>query len=459
MKKCQDKSAARWLALTCLSDWAGTGRPVQGFMDSIIHAANLNSEDRQLAVMLVMGVLRRQGVLDQIISRFSKTALAKMKPLTLAALRVGVFQLCFLERVPDAAAVNETVAALKKMRQPAWLLGFVNGLLRNIARHKEELPRPETFAPEINHPAWLIERWQRHFGSEKMQTICQVNDTEPQLCLRSAGVSREELARRLTEQGISAVLGRYALDSLLVPDWRGPVTALPGFAEGLFQVQDQAAQLACLLLGPFQEQGRYLDACAGLGGKTCALAALLPAEASLTAVEPDDRRVRLLRDNLARQQMQDRVSIFHGSLEEFAATEPPPFDGIFLDAPCSGTGVIRRQPDIRWNRQADDFAKQQAVQLGLLNTAAKLLATGGVLVYATCSIEAEENQQIVAQFIAAQNDFSLSDCRNLLPPAAGELLDGQGCFSPLPSEDIDGFFAARMLAGKSGNFSSLLFFS
>ncbi|CAK8723824.1 16S rRNA (cytosine(967)-C(5))-methyltransferase [Candidatus Electronema halotolerans] len=444
MKICQDKPAARRLALACLTAWSGTGRPVQGFLDSIIHAANLSSEDRQLAVMLVMGAVRRQGVLDQIISRFSKTALAKMKPLTLAALRIGIFQLCFLERVPATAAVNETVAALKKMRQPAWLLGFVNGLLRNIARHKEELPRPEDFGPEINHPAWLIARWQRQFGVKKTQTICQINDMEPQLCLRSSGVKKEELVQRLTEQGISTVPGRYAPDSLLVPDWRGPVTALPGFAQGLFQVQDQAAQLACLLLGPFQEQGRYLDACAGLGGKTCALAALLPAGASLTAVEPDARRISLLHENLARQQLQDRVSIFHGRLEEFAATAPPPFDGILLDAPCSGTGVIRRQPDIRWNRQPDDFAKHQAVQLGLLQTAAKLLATNGVLVYATCSLEPEENQQLIAQFLSAQNDCNLSDCHDLLPPVAAELLDGQGCFAPLPSQEMDGFFAARL---------------
>jgi len=444
MKNCKDKSSVRRLALVCLTDWSGTGRPVQGFIDSIIHAADLSSEDRQLAVMLVMGVIRRQGVLDQIISRFSKTALPKMKPLTLAALRIGVFQLCFLARVPDAAAVNETVAALKKMRQPAWLLGFVNGLLRNIARHKEELPRPEDLGPEINHPAWLAERWQRQFGREKMQEICQVNDAEPQLCLRSLGVSRDELGQRLAEQGIRTVPGKYALDSLLVLDWRGPIAALPGFAQGLFQVQDQSAQLACLLLGPFQGQGRYLDACAGLGGKTCALAALLPAGALLTAVEPDARRVRLLQENLARQKMQERVDIFHGSLEEFAAAQPLPFDSILLDAPCSGTGVIRRQPDIRWNRQPGDFAAYQAKQLGLLKTAASLLATGGVLIYATCSLEPEENQQTVAQFLAAQNDFFLSDCSDLLPSAAAGLLDAQGCFAPLPSQEMDGFFAAKL---------------
>lgn len=437
-------SSARHVAVICLEKWSGSGQPMQRFLDRLVYGSNLSGADRQLAVILIMGVLRRQGFLDHSISQFSKMPLRKMKPLTLAALRIGVLQLCFLERVPDAAAVNETVAALKKLRQPAWLLGFVNGLLRNIARHKENLPQPDNLGVEINHPAWLVQRWQQHLGQEKMRAVCQINDIEPQLCLCSLGMERENLARHFAAQDIRTVPGSYAPNSLLVPDWRGPVTALPGFAEGLFQVQDQAAQLACLLLGP-QEQGRYLDACAGLGGKTCVLAARLPAAASLTAVEPDDRRRRLLHENLTRQQMQERVSIFHGSLEAFAKTEPPPYDGILLDAPCSGTGVIRRQPDIRWNRQPEDFAACQTKQLDLLNTAAELLAPGGVLVYAVCSIEPEETRQTLEQFVALQSSFCLTDCRNFLPQAAAELLDEHGCFAPLPSKEIDGFFAARMV--------------
>jgi 16S rRNA (cytosine967-C5)-methyltransferase len=431
---------ARSQAIACLAAWAGTGKPVQSFIDTLIHDSSLSGEDRQLAVMLVMGTLRRQGSLDLIISRFASTALAKMKPLTLAALRVGVFQLCFLERVPDSAAVNETVTALKIMRQPSWLLGFVNGILRNIARQKEHLPPPDSV---LDHPAWLVERWREHFGAEKTQDICRINAMEPALCLRAK--NREELARLLAAHGISSVPGKYAPESLLLQDWRGAVTALPGFAEGLFQVQDQAAQLACRLLGPFKEHGRYLDGCAGLGGKTCALAALLPATASLIAVEPDGRRVRLLHENLKRQQMQERVSVTHSGLEDFAANKPPLFDGILIDAPCSGTGVIRRQPDIRWNRQPNDFAVLQAAQLALLQTAARLLAPGGVLVYVTCSIEPEENQQVIDRFLSANSGIRLTDCRNVLSNAAAELTDVQGYFAPLPSEEIDGFFAATML--------------
>ncbi|WP_417909107.1 16S rRNA (cytosine(967)-C(5))-methyltransferase RsmB [Candidatus Electronema sp. PJ] len=443
MKKKDGKQTSRGQAIACLVAWNGTGKPIQGFLDTLVYDSGLSHEDRQLAGMLVFGVLRRQGYLDAIISRFAKTALRKMEPLTLFAFRVGVLQLCFLERIPAAAAVNETVAALKTMHQPAWLLGFVNATLRAIAKEKASLTEPEAVGL-LDHPVWLLERWRKHFGEETMREICRINSLEPQLCLHSLRTGREELARLLAAQEIRSVAGQYAPESLLLPDWRGAITSLPGFANGLFQVQDQAAQLVCQLLGPFREQGRYLDGCAGLGGKTCALAALLPAGAALNAVEPDERRVRLLHENLKRQKVQAQVSIFPGDLAAFAASKPLLFDGILIDAPCSGTGVIRRHPDIRWNRQPGDFAALQATQLSLLNTAAKLLAPGGVLVYATCSLEPEENQQVIEQFLSVHNDFRLKDCRDFLPASAVSLVDKQGFFLPLPAEEIEGFFAARL---------------
>ncbi|MCI5168595.1 MAG: hypothetical protein D3903_21505 [Candidatus Electrothrix sp. GM3_4] len=267
---------SRSLALETLVQWAGSGKPMQGFINRIIHDADLKNEERQLAVLLVMGVLREQEYLDIIISRFSKTKLGKMKPLTLAALRIGVVQICRLERIPDSAAVNETVKSLKKMGQPGWLCSFVNGTLRNIARNKESIPGPENAGPEetpvLNHPAWLTARWRKHYGLEQMQAICQVNNSEPALCLQinRLRTDRETLAAQFAEQGITSTPGSFVPDSLILHEQRGAVTGLPGFADGLFQVQNQAARLACELLGPFKEQGRYLDGCAfDLGNNHC----------------------------------------------------------------------------------------------------------------------------------------------------------------------------------------------
>ncbi|MCI5157933.1 MAG: 16S rRNA (cytosine(967)-C(5))-methyltransferase [Candidatus Electrothrix sp. AUS1_2] len=447
---------SRGLALETLVQWTGSGKPVQGFINRIIHDSGLKNEERQLAVMLVLAVLREQEYLDLLISRFSKTKLTKMKPLTLAALRIGLVQICCLERIPDSAAVNETVKALKKMRQPGWLCSFVNGTLRNIVRSKESLPKPEEAGPGgtpvLNHPAWLTARWQEQFGQEQMQEICRVNNREPTLCLQvnRSRTEREALAAQFAAKGVVGVKpGSYAPDSLILPEQRGAVTDLPGFAEGLFQVQDQAARLACELLRPFKEQGRYLDGCAGLGGKTCILAALLPKDASLVAVEPDQRRSRLLQENLQRQgfitQQGEQVQTVQQDLQSFAVHDDRLFDGIFIDAPCSGTGVIRKHPDIRWNRQPEDLISSQQTQLELLQTAATLLKPEGVLVYATCSLEPEENQQVVEQFLAANPAFVLTDCRDFLPDSAASLVDVQGCFAPLPTEEIEGFFAARLV--------------
>ena len=450
--KKKSPKTARGLAITCLTRWDGTGKPIQGFVNTIIHDSNLKTADRQLAVMLVMGVLTRQEYLDIIISRFSKTPLRKMKPLTLAALRIGVFQICFMERIPDSAAVNETIKAMVKFRQPRWLVSFANGTLRTISREKATLPQPETAgldsSPILNHPSWLTERWSHNFGREKMEEICRVNNLERQLCLQvnTSRIEVEKLAEIFSRGGISNRQGKYGTDSLIIPEHRGAITTLPGFDQGFFQVQDQAAQLSCRLLNPLKEGGRYLDACAGLGGKTCCIAQKLPPDATLAAVEPSNRRIRLLQENLDRQNLSSLVSIHHQELGEFAETNPQPFDAILVDVPCSGTGVIRNHPDIRWNRQADEFPAYQKIQLLLLKTAATLLVPNGKLVYITCSLEPEENEQVVKEFLASAENFTTLDCRELLPDSASELVSDNGFFNPLPTDEIEGFFAAVLSA-------------
>ena len=450
MKK-PPSTTSRGQAIRCLAQWAGSGKPIQPFTDSIIHNSNLTAENRQLAVMLVMGVLRRQQYLDIILARFSNTPLRKMKPLTLAGLRVGIYQLCFLDRIPDSAAVNETVKALKQFRQPGWLLKFVNGTLRSIAREKPNLPAPETAGPDngpvLEHPDWLTRRWRQHFGQQIMTEICCINNREPDLCLQvnRSLTDRETLTGLLDQADIASRPGRYAPDSLVLPGHRGAVTKIPGFTEGLFYVQEQAARLSCFLCSPFEADRRYLDGCAGLGGKSCGLAGSLPASTVLHCVEPDQRRARLLAENLARLQLSRRVTIVHQDLQTYGASSPHLFDTILIDAPCSGTGVIRRHPDIRWNRLPGELTAFQTLQLNLLQTAASLLTPGGILVYATCSLEPEENEQVIEQFMDSAPEFILTNCRDYLPESAATLVDNNGFFKPVPTEEIEGFFAARLV--------------
>ena len=222
-----------------------------------------------------------------------------------------------------------------------------------------------------------------------------------------------------------------------------PVDDLPGFGKGQVSVQDIAAQLAAPILAPSAGQ-RVLDACAAPGGKTAHMLEFSARQIDMTALEISAQRCERMRDNLQRLGMQ--VSVLNADASDPSAWwDGRPFDRILLDAPCSGTGVIRKHPDIRWNRQPEGLAGYQQTQLELLQTAAALLKPGGVLVYATCSLESEENQQVVELFLAANAAFALTDCRDFLPASATSLVDTQGCFAPLPTEEIEGFFAARLV--------------
>lgn len=246
--------APRTAAVEILCLWATTHNPVDHLYQTT--APRLAEIDRGLVKTLVYGVLRHKQYLDHIIRRFSRHPLRKMKVRTLMTLRLGVFQLLLLSRIPESAAVNATVNTLKAAGQPGWLVGFVNGLLRAVVRERTTLPTPEALAaaepPLLNHPDWLVQRWQACFGDPLTREICRRNNTEPPLTLRTntRRTGRALLRARFEQSGIVVENGRYSPAALVVPAFPGAVAALPGYAEGQFQVQDEAAQLASLLIPP-----------------------------------------------------------------------------------------------------------------------------------------------------------------------------------------------------------------
>ncbi len=439
---------SRLLALNVLCQWHDVHAPISGTFDQVVGGIHLDPRDLQLANALVFGVLRQQQYLDYILGMFARHPLRKMKPRTLFALRIGLFQLLLMDRIPESAAVNETVNALKAVRQPKWLVSFVHGVLRNVARKKNELPAPESAAindqPILNHPDWLLRRWQQRFGREETTRLCRCNNRPPVLTLRTNTrlIGRNELQSLLAEAGVQTLPGKFSSEALCLPEPGGSISGLPGYDHGYFQVQDEAAQLAVLLM-PMYDGGIYLDACAGLGGKTSHLAALAPETTRITAVEPDKRRYRLLGENLNRLRL-DQVTCCNTTLEQFAAETKECFDGILLDAPCSGTGVIRRQPDIRWNRREEELESYHQQQVQLLKTAAGLLKKNGVLVYATCSLEPEENEEVVQAFLAGHSGFFVENGADYLPQPAACLVDKNGYFHPIPADGLDGFFAVRL---------------
>ncbi|MFH7320107.1 16S rRNA (cytosine(967)-C(5))-methyltransferase RsmB [Desulfurivibrio sp. D14AmB] len=437
----------RHQALMVLLAQAEEGKPLDRVLaQHLVRHPLADPRDRQLLMAMVYGVLRWRGVLDEVAARYSRHPLAKMKPLTLAALRLGILQLLFFDRVPAAAAIDETIKALQVVRQPRWLTGFVNALLRAVARDRGQIKMPDELH---SHPEWLRQRWLARYGQESTRELCRINNLLPPLVLRVnlLRTTVAQLATQLGQAGIEVEPGAFVPEALLLPSYQGRIEELPGYGLGWFAVQDQAAQLVSLLLagGP---TGRYLDACAGLGGKTAHLAQLLPPASQLLALEPQLERFTLLQENLTRLGVAALTR--QQSLEEFVADRSRDghgggvFQGILVDAPCSGLGVIRRHPDIRWNRQAADLAGQQERQVALLGLAAELLIPGGVLVYAVCSHEPEENEGVIARLLAACPHLTLDDPRPRLPAAARSLVGEDHFFRSLPSAGLDGFFAARL---------------
>jgi len=452
MKK--SSQGPRYIAIEILCHWEKSRLPVDRVIEKFISSIVFNDlRDRQLTLSLVYGIIRWRGYLDWVIAEFSKHPLAKMKPRTLQGLRVGIFQLFFLDRVPASAAINETVQALKDMKQPKWLTGFVNGILRNVKRQLHNIATPFNNMPlpesaKLSHPDWLIERWKNRYGDKLAAAICLENNREAHLCLRTNTTltTTEGLLEKFNEAGLIAEQGKYSPLAVKLIDYHGPVINIPGFEEGLFQVQDEAAQLVAMLLGSLENKKKYLDGCAGLGGKTSHLAQVLPADGKLVAIEPNVGRVKKLRENLARLRLETSVTIIEGTIETLLPDMKEKFAGVLIDAPCSGLGVIRRHPDIRWNRTPDDLLRYQDKQSSILESAAQLLAPGGTLVYITCSTEPEENEEVIHKFLAEHSRFLISNCGNMLPENGRPLVDKKGFFRTLPGrDDLDGFFAAKLI--------------
>ncbi|MDJ0622474.1 MAG: 16S rRNA (cytosine(967)-C(5))-methyltransferase RsmB [Desulfocapsaceae bacterium] len=445
------KNNSRFIAITTLVQLGKKATPLPVLFQRICTRYHIDGNDRALAMNLIYGVLRQHQYLDLIISKLSRTPLKKMHPVVHQGLAVGLYQILFLDRIPDSAAVNETVKAIREARLPKRLHGFVNGVLRESIRQREQLHRVDEMAgnqpPVLNHPDWLTSRWSNNFGYETMVKICHHNNRQQPLTLRlnSLELNRNQYLELCAEKKIDARPCRFAPQGIILPDYQGPISVLPGYGKGWFQVQGEAAQLVTLLLQPFRQSGQYLDGCAGLGGKTGHLLELLaPFKAHLTAIEPESHR----QEGLARTHdiaIDDgRLTLYKESLQKYSTHSTILFDGILLDVPCSGTGVIGRQPDIRWHRNSKDIANYASLQRQLLRTGEKLLKPGGTIVYATCSLEPEENIDIINDFLSTVPHFVLEDCTAFLPDSAASLIK-HGCFQPLPTDGLDGFFGARLV--------------
>jgi len=428
-------------------------------------AALEDERDRALAAEIATGTLRWQGQLDALIAHFYERPVSRLDPEVLTILRLSAYQLLHLARVPAAAATNEAVTLTRHVRKSS-AAGLVNAVLRSLVRQRKALPLPPRPTAEIlrkvsvdpsartaaldylsvslSHPRWLAGRWLDRYGFDTTARWEQFNNGAAPLTLRAntLKMTARELAQHLVAYGVVTTPTSYAPTGLIVVD--GNPLRTPLADGGAFFVQDEASQLVALLASP--ERGdTALDCCASPGGKATALAAAMKDDGLIVAGDVRGRRLDLLRRTVAR-------SGAHSIRMAFVDARRPlpfsgaPFDLVLVDVPCSGLGTIRRDPEIRWRRNETDLAPMAVAQLQMLEHAAQVVRPGGRLVYATCSSEPEENEDVVAAFLSTHPSFSLVDSTLSLPdPSLASVLDGRGMLRTSPvAHGLEAFFATAL---------------
>ncbi len=424
------------------------------YADLTLHAAlsrsELNAPDRAFATDLVYGTLRWRGQIDFYLRKFVDQDLDKLEPLVATALRLGAYQLLFGQRIPASAAVDQSVRCIRAAGVDR-ASGLVNAVLRrlDVDRASVELPTVDSdphahLTHTLSMPSWLAHRWIDQFGIPEAVAMAEASNRIPPLTIRAnrQQVDRDELLGRIRENFPDARACRYARDGIVLGRAGNP-TRDSGFLAGHFTVQDEASQLVVGLLDP-QPGERILDACAAPGGKTTAIAERIGPSGTTLGLDRHPRRLALVRRAARRLQLteiQCTTRDVSRPIRDLAVGIG--FDRVLVDAPCSGLGTLRRNPDARWRVRAGDPCRLAEVQLSILSNAAAVLRPGGILVYSTCTMMTEENEEIVDGFLKNFPEFSLASADSA-PVEVRELVGSDGFLRCFPHiHDTDGFFAAR----------------
>jgi 16S rRNA (cytosine967-C5)-methyltransferase len=417
-------------------------------LDHALQSGTLSRRDRALATELLYGTLRWRKRLDAHIRSYIPRPLKAVDPFIRNLLRMSFYQLLFMDRIPAYAVVNEAVE-LAKRHGGNKTSGFVNAVVRALSRERRQLPKPEltelsAFADYWSHPEWLVRDWVDYFGAEQTEALLQANNRPAPLVLRAALMrgTREALLNLLHGKGIEAQPTPWSPQGIAVPTGSA-IRELPGFQEGLFQIQGEASQLVAYLLSPRAGE-RILDACAGLGGKTTHIAELMNDQGEIVAIDISEKKLKKLAESVVRLGLSSIRQFQADAGEPLVAAIDQLYDRILVDAPCSGLGTLRSHPEIKWNRTQNDIKRLVRVQKRILAQTASYVKPSGVLVYATCTLSRAENEAIVASFLADQKQFALDDAASYLPEGAKKMVRGSYFLSLPHLHNTHGFFAARM---------------
>jgi 16S rRNA (cytosine967-C5)-methyltransferase len=435
------------------------------YAPELLHASayeNLSARDHALLTELVMGVLRWRSRLDDEIATASSQPLHKLDLEILVALRIALYQFRWLDRVPKRAALHESVELVKRARKRS-AAPFANAVLRKLSameQPKENFAdeqslsddRPETLAHVFAHPQWMVERWVREYGFAAAYKICKYDQKTPIATarLREQKTATQVIEERILQEGI-----HWNPGALLASARRlgaGDITKTQALREGQIAIQDEGSQLVAALVGSNLESGaKILDCCAAPGGKTLAIADR-NSRAEITAVELYPHRARLLQSLLKRTSSTAKIRVF--AADARALPTSVMFDRVLADVPCSGTGTLARNPEIKWRINLEDLSELQARQIAILRSAMRQVAAGGRVIYSTCSLEREENEDVVAKALSEDRSFRLIDCRlelesmkadgELTWPDVASLTRGPYLRTIPGIHPCDGFFAAML---------------
>ena len=441
---------ARDEALTILTKILREGAYSNIALKQGLDKSSLSRVDKALVTEIVNGTLKNLIKIDWIISQFTANNKSKISPLAEDIIRCGVYQIFYLDRVPDSAVCNEC-AELARKHSHEGVVKFVNGVLRNIARNKDGVKLPErSDMPErylsimYSHPEWMVKKWAGDYGLSFTEDLLKANNTAPLVSVRanSLKTTREKLKEMLIKEGIECEDGTYYSEALYLKG-TSSIDALEAYKQGLFQVQDESSMLAAKILDPKPGE-LIIDVCSAPGGKATHMAELMKNEGKILARDVHDHKLRLISQSCKRlgitivePQLYNAKSL-DGALVQKA-------DRVMVDAPCSGLGVIRRKPDMRWKKEPDDFRELMRIQTSIMETSSRYVKKGGVLIYSTCTLNKNENLGVVESFLNKTSGFYLEDISKLLPEHLEVKTAPQGYLELYPNiHGTDGFFIARL---------------
>jgi 16S rRNA (cytosine967-C5)-methyltransferase len=440
----------RLLALRVLERVQRAGAYADVLLRASLARSDLTAPDRAFATELVYGTLRWRGRLDYLLAKCLDRDLEKLEPLVATALRLGAYQIV-CARVPTPSAVDESVRCIRAAGSER-ATGLVNAVLRRLAAEHERIPEPTLEDDPLGHlmhalslPQWIAAEWIEQFGPEQAAALARACNEAPPLTIRvnRLRAERDALLAELRERFPEARACRFARDGIVLGR-RGNPSLDPAFRDGRMSVQDEASQLVVALLDP-QPGERVLDVCAAPGGKATAIAERLGASGSVLALDRHERRLDLARRaarRLSLERLACRVADLTRPLRDVLPGDL--FDRVLVDAPCTGLGTLRRNPDARWRLRAGDPARLAETQRAILHHAAAALRSGGVLVYSTCTLTRQENEAVIEEFLSQQRDFAVEPAE-ASPEEVRSLMDRGAIMRTLPHQhDMDGFTAVRM---------------